>query len=178
MEKKKKFNKKTLLFVGVPVLLVAIIITIVMVSTDGNINIAQGNVPLADAPLTVSSGDRFVVTVVAASFEDMYGYQFNINYDKAKYSYVGPLVSDIKGLDTIFSKPFDGYELVGATMIGTQAGVSGTNQPVCHLTFEALQDDVVTTESLRLSDVSVVSSTLDFVENIPGWNFSVALASD
>ena len=169
-------NKKAVIFTSVLVIVFATLgIFLVTNHRDDAVDISLEDIPLSGAPVTVTAGDKFVITVAAPSVEDMYGYQFRVNYNAADYVYSGELKSDINGIDTIFAKPFEGYELVGATMIGERAGVNGTDQIVCHMTFESLRDTAVSDESISISDVSVVTSTLEYNEDILGWTYSAAL---
>jgi len=130
---------------------------------------------MPNASTEFSKGDKVVIHIMAPSFEDMYGYEFRIHYNSEELEYSGELTSDIDEIYTTFSKPFDGYELVGATMIGDVSGVDSSKKTqVCQITFKALVDCVLTEESISIDSVGVVSSQLDYDENVTGWRWSAS----
>ena len=177
---KAESNRKTVAFRGVLVILVAALITILAfrLGVLGNtVSLPAGSIPLSDAPMLVSAGDKIAVTVLARSFEDMYGYQVKINYDREDYSYAGGLTSSVDGISTIFSKAYDGYALISATMVGQQEGAYGADQPVCRMTLEVLRDGVVSPKTLSVSEVSVMASDLSYKKNVPGWSYVAAPAN-
>jgi hypothetical protein len=126
--------------------------------------------------LTVSAGEKVFVSVVAESVEDLYGYQFRVNYNPQYLEFSDGLESDIGEIGTIFSKPFEGYELVGATMTGAQKGVDGKNSNICRMTLTALADCVISEEVLSLSDIRTVHSGLEYETDVKGWKRNVRLA--
>jgi hypothetical protein len=124
----------------------------------------------------VKVGQKVTVTVTAESVDDMYGYQFQMNYHEDELEYTGELQSNVQQIQTIFAKPFDGYQLVGATLIGEQPGITGNNLNVCEISFTALRDVVISESNLFMSDVGVVSSDLTLVTDIPNWDYKVTIA--
>jgi hypothetical protein len=163
-------RKNTLIIVFIIVIAAVSVFIIYNLTNMPKTSIADNAIPLS-----VASGDKVVVTVEAASLEDMYGYQFQVNYDRELFDFSGGLESDIGEIETIFSKPFDGYELVGATMIGEKQGVSGEGKSVCTMTLTARADGVVSADALSLSDVRVIRSDLSYEEDAGGWNCGIAL---
>ena len=121
-------------------------------------------------------GQNFLVAVIADSLEDVYGYQFRITYDENAMEFTGTLNSRLDEISTIFSKTMDGYELVGATMIGEKNGVSGRNRAVCELLFTARTDIDLDNLKLSISDVNVVTSDLAYNEGIEGWRLMATLS--
>ncbi|MDR0670902.1 MAG: cohesin domain-containing protein [Oscillospiraceae bacterium] len=131
--------------------------------------------PENDAPETpamVQAGDKVVLTVAAEQEPDLYGYQFQLHYDDTSFRYDGGLESLTPGLDTIFGKEFDGYLLVGATMVGQKKGAALEDAPVCRVTLTALRD--TTWESVAVDAVHVVGSDLKYTENVRGWTVTSA----
>jgi len=125
---------------------------------------------------TVLAGQGIVVTVAADSLEDVYGYQFQMNYDESELEYAGGLASKIEGITTIFAKPFEGYQLVGATMVGDRAGFSGEGHAVCEMAFTAKRDGALSgfAAALSISDINVVTSDLEYKEGVEGWSVSLS----
>lgn len=123
----------------------------------------------------VAAGQNVVITVTADTLEDAYGYQFQMHYDEDALEYTGDITSKLEDIQTIFSKPYSGYELVGATMIGEQDGVSDRNQAVCELVFTAKEDTTLNDLDVSLSGINVVKSDLDYVEGIEDWSLHAAL---
>ncbi|MDR2671041.1 MAG: cohesin domain-containing protein [Oscillospiraceae bacterium] len=115
-----------------------------------------------------AAGQTVIVTVTAASVDDLYGYQFQMNYDPEALEYTGTLTSHLPQIQTIFAKPFDGYQLVGATMVGEQPGLSFEEQDVCQMSFTARKNCVLS-DALSVSDVGVVSSDLAYETAVSGW---------
>ena len=118
----------------------------------------------------VFAGQKVVLSVTAASVSDMYGYQFHVKYDKNEFEYAGGLKSKVNAISTIFAKPIDGHQLVGATMVGDKPGVSADGVAICQMEFVALKDCVLAEASLRISQIDVVSSALEYDENVTGWS--------
>jgi Cohesin domain. len=121
----------------------------------------------------VNANQKIVLTVMAKSVDDMYGYQFRVNYDENKLVYKGELKSEVGAISTIFAKPFDGYQQIGATMVGEQSGVSGKNLVVCKMEFSAPKDCTITDSTLGISKTGVVSSALKFDEDVSGWSCKI-----
>lgn len=128
--------------------------------------------PVAEPTETaaVKAGDTVVVTVSAPEVTDMYGYQFNLNFDQDLLNYTGSLKSDIPDLSTIFGKKLDGYVLVGSTMIGDRKGISEKNVVVCEILLTALGD--CSLDGITINGVNIVRSDMDYVEGVKGWNCS------
>ncbi|MDR1158692.1 MAG: hypothetical protein LBK75_10405 [Oscillospiraceae bacterium] len=135
---------------------------------------AAVDTPEADAPAAaqVRAGDKVVLTVAAEHASDLYGYQFRLHYDDASFRYDGDLESLTPELHTIFGKEFDGYLLVGATMVGQKKGAALEDAPVCRVMLTALRD--TTSESIAVDAVHVVGSDLTYTENVPGWTVTAA----
>lgn len=129
----------------------------------------------SDPNQPVSAGQNVVVTVTANSFADMYGYQFQLHYNKDALEYTKQLTSQLDEITTIFGKSFSGYELIGATMIGEVPGVSGRNQAVCEVVFTAKEDGVLSDYNFSIRDVRVVTSELAYLENIKGWKITAKI---
>ena len=158
-----KSNKKKALAVVVCIA-VAVIIVLFFVSR-----------PAPD--VEVAAGDVLNVIVTASSVEDMYGYQFQMNFDGEEFEWVGSdgLSSRINEIQTIFHAVRDGHILVGATMVGERPGFNGRNTDVCQLQFVAKAGGKISEMSLNLSEVNVVQSDLEYLQNVQGWAFKVEI---
>jgi hypothetical protein len=117
---------------------------------------------------TVKKGQDFTITVKANEVSNLYGYQFNLNYDNKKAAYKGSLKSSINGINTIFEKDMTDHLLVGATMTGNIQGHSGRNVTVCTMVFTATED--IDPSTFTISGVNVVDANQSYVENISGWS--------
>lgn len=143
------------------------------------VSLEEQQVPLSDMPpLTVAVGDVIVVSVYADEMTDVYGYQFEINYDSEYVEYSKRLYSDIDEILTIFAADKEWYLLVGATMIGDAQGYDGTDVPVCRVEFTALTEfdlnDDFTSDHFAISSVNTVTSDLQYLEDVAGWSASVS----
>ena len=131
----------------------------------------------------VKAGQNVVVTVMADKLEDMYGYQFQMNYDPGQLEYTGSSpTSKIDDIQWVFSTAFDGYELVGGTMTGDKAGISGSNKALCELVFTAKQDGKLSDFTLSISEINTVKAPegasiedMEYVEGIQGWSIKSAV---
>ncbi len=134
--------------------------------------VPDSSLPGNPAPsATVKKGQEITVIIHAGAVSDMYGYQFNLNYDKNKVSYKSGLRSSINGISTIFKKDNPDNLLIGATMIGDKPGYSGKNVDVCTLVFTAKAD--IDPSTFSISQVNTVDSAQKYVENISGWSIAV-----
>lgn len=134
--------------------------------------IPDSSLPGNPAPSAkVKKGQEITVTIHAGAVTDMYGYQFNLNYDKNKVSYKSGLKSSINGISTIFKKDNPDNLLIGATMIGNKPGYSGKNVDVCTLIFTVKAD--IDPSTFSISQVNTVDSAQKYVENISGWSIAV-----
>lgn len=115
----------------------------------------------------ISAGDIVVVNIFAEEMNDVYGYQFDINYGREYLEYRNRLYSDIDGILTIFAADKEEHLLIGATMVGDQKGYSGQDVPVCRVEFIALSD--LDPGQITLSKVNIVQDDLMYLENIGGW---------
>lgn len=131
--------------------------------------------PASSGPKAVVSGQKLAVTVAAPSVEDLYGYQFRLNFDGSKFEYKEELTSEIDEITSIFSKPFDGYQLVGATMVSETPGFSGKKVAICKMVFEAREDMQLSEDTFSISNVNIVKSNLDYEENVDGWQVETAV---
>lgn len=142
-------------------------------------NLEESQVPLGNIATTISTGDFIVVNVFADEMDDVYGYQFDINYDRDYLEYRNRLYSDIDEITTVFATDKEWYLLVGATMIGDAKGYNGQEVPVCRVEFTALTDFNLKTdfssEHLTISNVNVVKGDLQYLENIDGWTASMSI---
>jgi hypothetical protein len=146
---------------------------------DVLVDMNEPQVPLGNIATTISAGDTVVINVYAAEMDDVYGYQFNINFDRDIIDYKKRFYSDIDEILTIFATDKEWYLLVGATMIGDAKGYSGQEVPVCRVEFIALTDFELnpdfTSDHIALSDVNVVTSDLQYLENVDGWTASMTV---
>jgi Cohesin domain. len=126
----------------------------------------------------VSAGQKIILTVTAKSVNDMYGYQFRVNYDEKKLEYKGELKSEVNDISTIFAKAFEGYQQIGATMIGDKPGVSGKDMVICKMEFAAPKTCTITDSTLGISKTDVVSSTLKYDEDVSGWSYKIETLSN
>ena len=146
---------------------------------DVLINLNEPQVPLSNITPTILMGDTVVINIFADEMDDVYGYQFNINFDGDYIEYKKRLYSGIDEITTIFAKDEEWYLLVGATMIGGSSGYCGQKVPVCRIEFLALADFELnpdfTSDHIALSDVSVVTSDLQYIEKVEGWTASMTV---
>jgi Cohesin domain. len=159
-------HKLRVAIVAAVLLVSAAVLTIFLYHPDSKVAASRENIH-------VNAGQKIVLTVMAKSVDDMYGYQLRINYDENKIEYKGELKSEVGAISTIFTKPFDGYQLIGATMVGDQPGVSGKNLVVCKMEFAAPKDCAITDSTFGISKTGVVSSALKFDEDVSGWNYKI-----
>jgi len=133
--------------------------------------IIDEEIPLA-AVHFVTEGDVLKVRVSADEVTDLYGYQFRLQYDDSLFTVDGvqSLVTDIP---TIFKKNFDGYVLVGATMTGEIPGYSASDTQLCELELTA--NTIGDISNLKLSKVNIVTSKLDYTEDVDGWTYDVTM---
>lgn len=119
----------------------------------------------------IKTGQNFTVSVKANEVSNLFGYQFNLNYDNEKATYNGGLKSSISGINTIFKKDMSDHLLVGATMIGDAQGYSGQDITVCSMAFTATDD--FDPSSFTINRVNTVDANQNYVENINGWSIDV-----
>ncbi|NLG89270.1 MAG: hypothetical protein GX494_08705 [Clostridiaceae bacterium] len=119
----------------------------------------------------IKAGQDFIVTVKADKVENLYGYQFNLSYDKNKAVYKGGLKSLVNGINTIFAKDMSDHLLVGATMIGDTPGYTGQDVMMCTIAFTASED--IDPSTLAISRVNTVDAKQNYLENIGGWSIDV-----
>lgn len=156
-------SKKGFLYIAIALVVIVGVIAAFMLSGGSNLNDP------------VAAGQEVVVTIKADSLENMYGYEFRLNYDDTQLDYDGALYSKADGIQTIFSKPFDGHELVGATMIGEQEGLTGKNVIMCEMVFTSLIDGTLGDFDIELTHVNVVKSDMEYLEGLEGWEYSLAV---
>ncbi len=157
--------------------IIAIIVGVVAVLAVAAVafGFLRGGDPASSGPKAVVAGQKVAVTVAAPSVEDLYGYQFRLNFNESKFEYKEELTSEIDEISSIFAKPFDGYQLVGATMIGETPGFSGKKVDICKMVFEAKEDTQLSEATFSISDVNIVKSNLDYEENVDGWQMETAV---
>jgi prefoldin subunit 5 len=124
---------------------------------------------------SIKAGHDFTVTVKANEVVNLYGYQFNLNYDNKKAAYKDSLKSSVSEISTIFKKDMSDHLLVGATMIGNAPGYSGQNVTMCTMVFTATED--LDPSAFAINGVSIVDAEQNYVENISGWSIEVKNAS-
>lgn len=125
----------------------------------------------ANTANSIKTGQNFTVTVKANEISNLYGYQFNLNYDNKKAIYKGSLKSSISGINTIFKKDMGDHLLVGATMIGDSPGYSGQDVTVCTMEFIATED--LDPSSFTINGISTVDANQNYIEDIGGWSIDV-----
>lgn len=125
----------------------------------------------AQSTNTIKAGQDFTVTVKADEVSNLYGYQFNLNYDNKKATYKGNLKSSVSEISTIFKKDMNDHLLVGATMIGNTPGYSGQNVTVCTMAFTATED--IDPSNFTIDGVGTVDAEQNYIENIDGWSIDV-----
>ena len=123
---------------------------------------------------TLTEGEALTVRITADTVEDLYGYQFQMEYDDKLLSLDG-IRSLLDDMPTIFKKDFDGYVLVGATMTGDNPGYSANDVPLCEIELSARS--IGELSNIRLSKVNVVSSELEYTEDVTGWAYEIILFS-
>lgn len=141
-------------------------------TTISDSNVSDDTVPSVPASENIiKAGNEITVTVRADTVSDMYGYQFNLNFDKNKVSYKGGLKSSINEISTIFKKDNPDYLLIGATMIGDKPGYTGNDVDICSLIFTANED--LDPSTFTVSRVNTVDSNQKYTENVSGWSCEV-----
>ena len=165
-------KKRVILTVSALCLAAALIGGVVLWQLGREVTIGDENIPLGGKPVTISAGDTLVLTVSAPALQDVYGYQFDINYDQGAFRYEKRIYSDIGEIPTIFAKDKEQYLLVGATMTGDTPGFTGEAVNVCRVEFVALTD--YKEVPFTLSRVNVVGSDLEYTENIDNWTVSLS----
>ena len=131
--------------------------------------LGHGGVAVSSAP--VNAGDTITIRVSANRVENMYGYSFKLNYDESALEYIeNSGHTAIADFSFVFPKQFDGYLLVGATMVGPNQGFTGQNVHVLDLDFKVLQDG----PSISITEVNVVGADLAYYdEGVSGWTFEI-----
>ena len=146
-------------------------------SDPESINLEEPQVPLDNITKTVSAGDIVALNVFADEMDNVYGYQFEINFDRDIIDYRKRFYSDIDEIITIFATDKEWCLLVGATMIGDAQGYTGQEVPVCRVEFVALTDFELnadlSSDHIALSSVNVVTGDLKYLENVEGWTASM-----
>ena len=148
-------------------------------ATDPTVRLTDVLVPLASGSLKVNAGDTVVVSIYASELDDVYGYQFNLHFNKDNLVYSQGLYSDIDEIQTIFATEKDQYLLVGATKIGAEAGYSGQLVQVCHIEFNATKDFILGPDSnmqyVSVSGANIVTSGLQYLTDTEGWTVQVSV---
>ncbi|MDR0458988.1 MAG: cohesin domain-containing protein [Coriobacteriales bacterium] len=143
------------------------------------IDLPDSLVPLTKGSTEVNAGDTVVVSIYVEKMDDVYGYQFNLHFNRDKLEYSQGLYSDIDEIQTIFAAEKDQYLLIGATKIGDQAGYSGQLVQVCHVEFIAISDFTLepdfTMQHISVSEANIVTSDLHYLTDTEGWTVSVAV---
>ena len=138
------------------------------------VDILDPQIPLSNLSTSISAGDTVVLNVFAAELDDVYGYQFDIHFDRDIIDYSNRLYSEIEDITMIFTTDKEWFLLVGATMIGDANGYSGQNTSVCRVEFVAQTDFELnpdsTSDHIAISNVNVVTSDKQYLENMGGWN--------
>lgn len=123
----------------------------------------------------IKAGEDFTITVKANEVKNLYGYQFNLNFDNTKAAYKDSLSSSVDGINTIFKKDMSDHLLIGATMIGSTPGYSGQDVTICTMVFTAVDD--LDPSTFTIDGVSTVDADQKFIENISGWHIEVKTQS-
>ena len=163
------------------VLAVLIIVAYFITSRPAVVDIHDADTPLAASyPVTegnvltehdtLTEGEALTVRITADAVEDLYGYQFQLEYNDKLLSIDG-IRSLLDDMPTIFKKDFDGYVLVGATMTGDTPGYSASDVPLCELELSARS--IGELSNIKLSKVNVVSSELEYTEDVTGWAYEI-----
>ena len=121
----------------------------------------------------LNPGDTVTVRVYAPQVVDLYGYQFNLDFDDNALEFVS-VRSSLPEITLIFQRGFPGTLLVGATRIGNVPGVtaSGENIRVSEVTFRATTR-VAPDFSIRA--VQTVDSNMESRFDIPGWRVALGI---
>ena len=143
------------------------------------VSLVDQQAPAGNEMTSVSAGDIVVVNVLADEMDDVYGYQFDVHYDKDCLEYSKCLYSDIDDILTIFANYVEDFLLVGATMLGDMEGHNGKEIPVCRVEFTALRDfesgEDLASGFYGISRVNVVTGDLQYLEDIDGWSANIAV---
>jgi hypothetical protein len=128
-----------------------------------------------EAAVSVKAGDAVSVMVYSDKVEDVYGYQFELSFDKEAFKYEG-LATEIQELGAIFAREFENYVLVGSTMTGSRKGVSGEGMAMCVVRLTALEDGAPL-GGISVGNVNTVNSGMKYSEGVGGWRCEAASAS-
>jgi len=143
------------------------------VDLEVNADFGEEEAPLASFLGQVSVGDIIAINVTADELEKVYGYQFDVYFNRDYLEYNKHLYSDIDDIITIFATDKEKYLLVGATMIGDAEGYSGQEVPVCRVAFTTLNDFILNedfaSELFGVSRANIVTDDLQYLENVEGW---------
>jgi|LSQX01.1.fsa_nt_gb hypothetical protein len=159
-------NKKRVTIIAITVAILAIVAAVIVIYYMNK----------AEVPVTLEAGQNFIVSVHAQEVKNLYGYQFNLYYDKDKVAYKGDLKSSIDAISMIFEKDKEDYMLVGATMIGDVPGFSGRNVEVCSMEFTAKSD--IDSSAFTINRVNTVDADQNYVENISGWTIKISAKTE
>ena len=143
---------------------------------DSSVPLAPMPALATDAPAAkAQAGQTITVAVYATEIKDMYGYELKVYFGSEIIKYSGGLESGIPAIPTIFSKEFEDYVLIGATMIGKKAGYTAEagKTEVCVFSFTALQDCDLS--ELRIGSVNIVGSGMEYKENITDWEIAATV---
>jgi len=166
----KKFFRITPIHITIAICGLLVCLMAAMLITRNRAEITEPGTPVGAAP-AIMQDDEMTVIINAPEVADLYGYQFRLEYDSTRFA-ASKLKSLVSEIPMIFKKDFDGYLLIGATMTGGSPGYSAFDAPLCELTLTALADDGEPPK-ISLSKVSVVSSDLDYTEDVYGWDYEV-----
>jgi len=177
---KKKLNNKrhrNIAIISVLCVFVTVFSVWFFFGNDSNpdtFNLDDQHVPLGNFTKAVTAGDIVVMNISADVLDDVYGYQFDVHYNRDCLEYNKRLYSDINDILTIFATDKETFLLVGATMLGDVEGYSGQEVPVCRVEFTALRDfdldNDSSSEFFAISRVNVVTGDLQYLENVEGWS--------
>ena len=134
--------------------------------------IPENEVPLAHAPALLSAGDFVVVQAIGGQLDDMYGYQFKLDFDDSAFDFFS-LESLVPGINLTFQRTFPEYLLVGATKVGGVPGYSSSSDEnqISQIVFRAKRN--VETLQFSLREVGIVRSDMTYFDDVPGWRFEI-----
>ena len=171
--KNKKY--KTIVVLSLCILCISALgFSIQLIAWNDVVDIQEAQIPPGGVLDHISAGDTVIVNVFADEMNAVYGYQFDINYDRDCLEYKNRLYSDIDEIATIFATDKQEGLLVGATMIGDAKGYYGQEVPVCRVEFTVLSD--FDPRQVSLSRVNLVTDDLSYLENADGWTTSITVA--
>lgn len=154
------------------ILIVAIAITGILLSTDGS-GATATTAGFAPSALTVQTGQTFYLTATVNDASDLYAWQCDLEYNSEFLEYVGLAEGDLLSSDgslTYFAAPATepGKAFhAAATRLSDDIGIDGSGA-IAHIYFRALNDTnstMVNLKDVRLLDRNARDVEKDYLDH-------------